>query len=245
MGSMMIDTIFFDLDGTIRLNMPSGHAFFCDHAVHLGLAIPPETRRASARWEHAYFSMSPELLEDETRFGDHNHAFWVNFSRRKLLNLGAGPDRSDSLAEAITTYMDEYYHPGSIPPPGAREAIAGLKASGYTLGVFSNRASSYDKELAAIGMEALFPFVLWAGQIGAFKPRPEAFHRVADQAGVSPNRMIYVGDNYYADVAGAQAAGAHPVLFDPAGIFPDADCPVITHFSELPGVIRQLKNADL
>jgi len=44
---------------------------------------------------------------------------------------------------------------------------------------------------------------------------------------------MYVGDNYFADVVGARGAGLQPVLYDPAGIYPEANCPVIVSLDGL------------
>ena len=59
-------------------------------------------------------------------------------------------------------------------------------------------------------------------------------------AGCGPESAAYIGDNYYADVVGARAAGLHPVLIDPLGIFPDAGCDTIRSLSELERVLAQL-----
>jgi FMN phosphatase YigB (HAD superfamily) len=49
---------------------------------------------------------------------------------------------------------------------------------------------------------------------------------------------MYVGDNYFADVVGSRRAGLMPVLYDPGGIFPEADCTIIKSFEELNSVIK-------
>ncbi len=54
-------------------------------------------------------------------------------------------------------------------------------------------------------------------------------------AGSPPGKALYVGDNYYADVLGAQRAGIRPILVDPQGVFPDAECPVIDSVGEIVG----------
>jgi FMN phosphatase YigB (HAD superfamily) len=46
-----------------------------------------------------------------------------------------------------------------------------------------------------------------------------------------------VGDNWFADVVGAKAAGLTPVLYDPRGIFDDPECAVIRSFDELPRLL--------
>jgi FMN phosphatase YigB (HAD superfamily) len=42
-----------------------------------------------------------------------------------------------------------------------------------------------------------------------------------------------VGDNYWADVVGARRAGVTPVLLDPQGLFPEADCLVLDELDDL------------
>jgi FMN phosphatase YigB (HAD superfamily) len=42
-----------------------------------------------------------------------------------------------------------------------------------------------------------------------------------------------VGDNYYADIIGAQQAGLAPVLIDPHGLYPDAEVPIIEAVPEV------------
>lgn len=46
-----------------------------------------------------------------------------------------------------------------------------------------------------------------AGEVGALKPSPVGFLACAQVSGVPPNRILFVGDNYTADVLGANNAG--------------------------------------
>jgi putative hydrolase of the HAD superfamily len=55
---------------------------------------------------------------------------------------------------------------------------------------------------------------------------------------VSAHETIYIGDNYYADVVGARRAGLRPVLYDPQGVFPEADCAIIKSFDELNSILK-------
>ena len=62
-----------------------------------------------------------------------------------------------------------------------------------------------------------------------------------------PSEAAYVGDNYFADVVGARAAGLTPVLLDPRGIFDDPECAVIHSFTELPralGIAVESRGSD-
>jgi len=72
-----------------------------------------------------------------------------------------------------------------------------------------------------------------AGEVGAEKPDPLIFTEALQRLDSRAAQALYVGDNYYADVVGAQRAGILPVLLDPEAIFPEADCPVINEIRDL------------
>jgi putative hydrolase of the HAD superfamily len=73
-----------------------------------------------------------------------------------------------------------------------------------------------------------FDWLVAAGEVGVSKPDPAIFHLALERAGAPADQAVYVGDNYWADVVGAQRAGLRPVLLDPHRLFPEAVCPVLT-----------------
>lgn len=73
----------------------------------------------------------------------------------------------------------------------------------------------------------------------SYKPEPGIFEHALKKLDVTAAETVYVGDNYYADVVGARRAGLQPVLYDPNGIFPDADCVTIRSFDDLLSVIQE------
>ena len=71
---------------------------------------------------------------------------------------------------------------------------------------------------------------------GVEKPDPRLFQLALEQAGAEASRTVHVGDLYQVDVVGARrAALADAVLFDVAGLYPDADCPRVQRLGELTG----------
>ena len=86
-------------------------------------------------------------------------------------------------------------------------------------------------------LDCYFRFALAGGEVDAFKPDPRIFEHALERAGTSAAETIYVGDNYFADILGSSRAGLVPVLFDPAGLFPEADCAVIRSFHEFPALL--------
>ena len=84
-----------------------------------------------------------------------------------------------------------------------------------------------------------FDFTLAAGEINAWKPEPEIFRHALNRCALKPEQAVYVGDNYYADIIGAQGAGLLPVLIDPDDLFPEATCAVIRTIGELPALLAE------
>ena len=224
-----IQTVLFDLDGTLRISVPGGMEVFLEYARQLGFEVDEAAALNAARWNHWYWAQSPALLEDLTL--DDEMAFWIRYSRR-LLEASGVTNADEAQAQAITEQFARYA-PRHQLNAGADETVAGLRSAGYTLGLVSNRREPLDAAVTELGLDGLFAFTLAAGEIGVWKPDPGIFHEAVLRGGFQPESSLYVGDNYFADVVSARAAGLTPVLIDPKGIFPDADCRVIRYLTEL------------
>jgi HAD superfamily hydrolase (TIGR01662 family) len=166
--------------------------------------------------------------------------FWIEYSRRRLVALGASPAIAAELAPQVSAHMSEMYKPESIVPEDVRRALPELKQAGYLMAVLSNRDKPFHEILESHNLTEFFHFSLAAGEVGIYKPEPGVFQHALDRANVTAHETVYVGDNYFADVVGARRAGLEPVLYDPTGIFPEADCTTIRSFDELKSAIEVL-----
>jgi histidinol-phosphate phosphatase family protein len=128
-----------------------------------------------------------------------------------------------------TLIVDEPYNadPARVRAvPGAREAVARLRAAGIAVGVVSNQAGVARglitrEQLAAVNKrvdELVGPLDTWAvcehgpgDGCDCRKPRPGLVLRAARDLGVAPERCAVIGD-IGADVDAARAAGARGVL---------------------------------
>lgn len=230
--------IFFDLDGTLRHNIPSGGDIFTDRAISLGLHATEEDRRRAAVWEHYYFARSPEILIDQDEFKDSDEKFWSRFAYRRLVALGCPPHLLPELSPDLAAYMQANYKPDNWIPEETHTVLPALQESGFTLGLVSNRGKPYEDEIRELGLEKYFVFSLAAGQVDSWKPDPGIFKHALKQVKLKPEQTMYIGDNYFADVIGARRAGLLPVLYDPKGLFHEPGCPVITSFKELTAILN-------
>jgi len=108
------------------------------------------------------------------------------------------------------------------------------------MAVLSNRNDSFVELLHEHNIGEFFDFSIPAGEVQKWKPDPGLFEFALKRAGVTATETIYVGDNYFADVVGSNRAGLTPILVDPLGIFPEADCITIKTFDELAGIVKGL-----
>lgn len=235
-----IKAVFFDLDGTLRHSVPSGGEVFTDYVVTLGLPVDQEARLRALRWEHLYWANSMDLRDDLLAHSFDTEKFWIEYSRRRLIALGASTQWAREYAPKASMHMGEFYKPASIIPDDVRRVLPQLKEAGYLLGVISNRDQPFQDVLEEHGIAEFFDFSLAAGEVSIFKPEPGLFEHALRRVNLSAGEAIYVGDNYFADVVGSRRAGLRPVLYDPIGIFPDPDCATIKSFDELNSILKTI-----
>jgi HAD superfamily hydrolase (TIGR01549 family) len=234
-----IKAVMFDLDGTLRHHLPTGGEVFVEYVRSLGANFSEEDRIRTEQWEHLYFASSEEIQADTLTFKDDLRAFWINFTKRRLLVLGIDETEASGLAPKVAKYMTEFYKPEVYVPKEAFTLLTSLKESGFVLGVVSNRDVPFVEELKNLKLDSYFHFTLAAGEVKSYKPDTLIFKRALEIADVSAQEAMYIGDNYFADVVGSRRAGLMPVLYDPITLFSDADCSVIKSYLELPALLSK------
>jgi FMN phosphatase YigB (HAD superfamily) len=233
-----IKAIFFDFDGTLRHSVPTGGDVFNDYVATLGLELSGEDKLRGQRWEHHYWANSPDLRDDLLAHSADTEKFWIEYSRRRLVVLGASPEWAVEFAARVSLHMGEVYKPESVVPDEVRQTLAELKQAGYLMAVISNRSQPFQAELDDHRLGEFFSFSLAGGEVDSYKPDAQIFEHALQRGNVTAGETLYIGDNYFADVVGSRRAGLRPVLFDPDGVFPEADCPTIKTFDELKSLLK-------
>ena len=134
--------------------------------------------------------------------------------------------------------MGEVYRPESIVPDDVRKTLAELKQASYVMAVISNRDRPFQDELDDHRLSEYFTFSMAGGEVDSYKPESRIFEHALQRGNVTAEETIYIGDNYFADVVGSRRAGLRPVLYDPEGVFPEADCTTIKSFDELKSILK-------
>jgi HAD superfamily hydrolase (TIGR01549 family) len=231
--------VLFDLDGTLRQSHPTFMQVFLQTASSLQVATTLQNSQRANRWLHYYWAQSPELLADWPTYLEGPELFWANHARLLLLAMGCSEGESRAIGSEISKHMQESFKPEDRVYPDVPTTLAILKNAGFRLGVVSNRMKPYEEQLARLGLLDYFELWLYAGEPERWKPSPKMFAIALQQLDLPAEAVVYVGDNYYADVLGARHAGLQPVLLDEDNLFPEADCPVIPRMGDLPGLLQQ------
>lgn len=117
--------------------------------------------------------------------------------------------------------------------PGVPQALERMQRRGLTLAVVSNSDGTCAQSLDEAGLLRHLSFVIDSAEVGVEKPDPRIFEIAIDRGGATPQRTLYVGDLYHADVIGARRAGLHALLLDPYGDWPELDCERATDLTEV------------
>ena len=66
-------------------------------------------------------------------------------------------------------------------------------------------------KLKLLGFEKFVDEIIISGDVGFHKPHPKPFQVASEKLGISPQELLYVGDNPLNDVEGSRNAGFVPV----------------------------------
>jgi HAD superfamily hydrolase (TIGR01549 family) len=170
------------------------------------------------RW--VFFDVG-ETLVDETRAWA-SWAEWLGVPALTFFGvLGAVIERRQHHLEAFEIVRpgfdlareraarEEVGQPVDILPedlyPDARPCLSELKARGYSVGLAGNQLFRSERWIADLGLDA--DLVASSASLGAEKPSPRFFERLAREAGVAPAEAAYVGDRVDNDVVPAAESG--------------------------------------
>lgn len=153
------------------------------------------------------------------------------------------PDALDAVAVA---YGYTTLESPPAPAPGVPGVLAELRRRGYRLGLISNTGTTPGSVLRALlrdyGVLPCLEVTAFSNEVGLAKPSPSLFRLALEQLGVSPGEAVHIGDQPWADVAGALGVGMRAVQVDGAGPSGHAQAPLcIASLEELPQALDRLE----
>jgi putative hydrolase of the HAD superfamily len=156
---------------------------------------------------------------------------------------GQAPALADSATEAFGGALVE------IPPtlfPRIADNLEWLRTEGYAVGLVSNTGRTWGRYLRQVqdrlGIGKYFDSRVFSDEVGIRKPDPRIFDVALSELGLPPERVVHIGDDVTADIAGAKAHGMRAIWFN-TGFWRDArtdkaDAEIADH-GELPAILRR------
>jgi putative hydrolase of the HAD superfamily len=139
-----------------------------------------------------------------------DHASWMKSNLSTLLKVvGVPPTCIRSLVQELYDHQARFTMKRAR---GSRSLIGLFHTSGLKVGLCSNWEYDITEHLNSVGLSSeAFDAVVSSASVGFRKPHPRIFLEVANRLSVAPERCIFVGDDWTADVGGSLRAGMSPV----------------------------------
>ncbi|WP_190242619.1 HAD family hydrolase [Hymenobacter lapidiphilus] len=209
---MSVTTILFDLDDTLYDHTATARAALA--ATAAGRAslreVPADT--LYMRYSDLLEEMHPRVMRGEL---DYLTARELRF--RQLLEPYEAAPTAGSLAGLAEEHYG-HYRQFRQPVAGALALLRRLKPD-FRIGVVTNnRTSEQEEKLDYLGMSGLVDALITSEAVGVLKPDPAIYHVALQRLQGRPAETVMVGDNWVADVVGAQAVGIRPVWLNRGGV---------------------------
>jgi pyrophosphatase PpaX len=172
-----IDTILFDLDGTL---VDTNELIISSFLHTLGKYYPDKYKR-----EDVLPFMGPSLYD--------------TFS-------GIDPERAEEMILEYRTYNHENHDRLVKEFKGVNETVKRLKEDGFKIAIVSTKIlDTVVKGLKLTKLDPYFDVIVALDHVEKPKPDPEAIYVALKQLDSTPEKAIMVGDNYHDILAGKNA----------------------------------------
>ena len=212
--------VFLDIGDTVMRPNPSWEHVYAIAFEEYGVKVEVEALHGALRraYHHGGYGFEAGFEPtEETSF-----ARTMQIDSAALADLGLEP-----MPEAFFRRLSQLFMLTANWHvfPDVAPALAAFQERGLVVGAVSNWVWQLPELLHALDLVKQFDFIAASSRVGFEKPHPEIFNWALDQAKVSPDEAVHVGDHLDADVAGAQGVGIHAVLIDRRERFTEADVP--------------------
>lgn len=175
--SRNIDTILFDLDGTL---IDTNELIISSYLHTLNKYYPNKYHR-----EDVLPFMGPPLYE---AFGS------------------VDQDRTEEMIREYRRYNHEKHDLLVKEFPGVNQTMEILKEKGFKLGIVTTKLlDTVQKGLRLTKLDPYFETIVALDHVSKTKPDPESIFKALEQLDSSKERAIMVGDNYHDILAGKNA----------------------------------------
>ncbi|MBN4072843.1 YjjG family noncanonical pyrimidine nucleotidase [Crocinitomix catalasitica] len=123
--------------------------------------------------------------------------------------------------------------------PDAIDTLRHLR-NRYPLHIITNGFKEVQAiKMSSSGLDEFFDIVLCSEDVGVNKPNPKVFELALELANAKNTESVMIGDNYDADIVGAENVGMKTIFFNPTHTIVDSNTKQIYQLSELIEIFGQ------
>ncbi len=202
----MIQAVVFDLDGTL----------YAKWRMHLRL-LPYMLK-------HQKFFHGFARIRSHIRHISPIDNFRIKQASMLASYLGINIEQAEQyidrlLLERIPQALVDIPHYDGVP-----ELLQWLRAQGIATAVLSD--FPLHNKLENLHLADYWDAISCTEDSGYLKPHKKPFHDICDMLHVSPEKVLYVGDNYDYDIRGSHNAGMMSAYFHPMQFFVKRDATI-------------------
>jgi putative hydrolase of the HAD superfamily len=211
-----IRAVFCDFGDTLVSLSPAKEELFLEAARSLGVELNLEVVRRAYQvvdFHHKYSSLHPE----------DRAAFYRDYNEQLCEAMGIS-SHFHNLQPVLVSRFREQKHWKLIE--GVPEILSFFHQRNVPLGLVANWDRDLPELTERLKIDHFFSTIVSSQEAGVEKPDPAIFNQALANLSleVQNETILYVGNEYRADVLGARNAGLVPVLIDRGGLYPNADC---------------------
>lgn len=233
----MIRAVLFDWYSTLaNIDLPRSERYI-NVFRELGIKVPPEKAARGILRADAYLTAEDKRLPLEQRSREERADIYICYPRMILSEMGmsGAEDVAIKVRDMMRALRKETRTVSTLALfDDALPTIKTLKERGILIGVISNASRELSRSCQELGLMPYVDMLLTSQEVGTAKPDPLIFVTALKKLNVRAEDVIYVGDQYEADVLGAKGAGISPVLIDRFDLYSQInDCPRVRSLSEV------------
>lgn len=211
-----VKAVFFDFGDTLATLVPSKEELFIRAARSIGLQLELEAVKRAYQTVDFHNKYSSVHVVDRVDFYHH-----YNEQLAEALGISSHFTSLGTALAAEFRNNKKWVLFDEVP-----EVLRRLREMGLPLALIANWDLNLSSLTEVLGIREAFSTIVSSQDAGVEKPDPTIFRRAVDELLLSEetHRILYVGNEYRADVLGARAAGLIPVLIDRYGLYNQADC---------------------
>jgi putative hydrolase of the HAD superfamily len=210
-----VKAVFFDFGETLATVAPSKEDLFIRAARSLGLKLEFEDVQRAYQIVDFHNKYSSVHVRDRD-------GFYQLYNEQLAEALGISSHLARLHPALVAQFSNRKWQLFEETP----QVLDRLRHQSLPVALVANWDSNLSDLVDQLGIRQEFLSIVSSQAAGVEKPDPAIFLRAVDELSLSveTDRILYVGNEYRADVIGARAAGLIPVLIDRSSVYKHADC---------------------